>query len=214
LAQAAVINADVTAPSDQIYGIASSGTTSTVSTVGTAGATNNYPAAEPPSSAIDNNTTTTKYLNFQTSGAGFIVTLTNNGQSVLNGVHFTSGNDSPERDPVTVTIEGTNTAIPSGVAPGGTITATWSPIYSGVSGLTTDPGRNASAPTVAFVPATLGAFTSYRLTVNAVRTPAGANSFQFNEVELIGNTVPVPEPGSIGLLATGVIGLIARRRRA
>src|SRR5262245_20641676 len=72
-AQAAVIT-DVTAPGDPIVGVAATlgSATSTLATAG-GGSGNSYPTAEGPANAINNNLGD-KYLNFQQSGAGFIVT--------------------------------------------------------------------------------------------------------------------------------------------
>ena len=226
VARAALLT-DVTTPGDQIYGVQVTGGTtggspsaSVVASPGGAGGSNGYPANEAPANAIDN-TTANKYLNFgststnNTAGnyAGFIVTPSA-GPTNLTGIQFTTGNDSADRDPLTVTIEGTNTAIPSGVAAGGTVTATWSPIYSGPSGIvagSTDPGRNLAEPFVNFTPTTAGNFTSYRVLVTSVRgDPSETCCMQFDEVQLSGNT---PEPTSLGLLGFGGLGLLARRRR-
>src|SRR5206468_940581 len=98
------------------------------------------------------------------TGAGFITTLVANGPVTLTGVQFRAGNDSPARDPVTITIEGTNDPNPTT-----TLNSTWLPIYSGITGLTTDPGRDTQGPTVAFVPTTAGGFNSYRVLVTSVR---------------------------------------------
>jgi hypothetical protein len=63
-----------------------------------------YPANEGPSNAIDGDTST-KYLNFGKNNAGFDVTP-GTGPAIVNGLQFTSANDSPERDPTTFTLEG------------------------------------------------------------------------------------------------------------
>jgi len=206
---ALILNGDVTAPTDPITGVAATpgSATSTAATVGTTAGANNFPAAEPPSAAINNVLTAAdKYLNFQQSNAGFITTITSNGpQASLTGFRFFTGNDAPERDPATITIEGTNS--PNATT---TLNSTWTTIYSGVSGLATDPGRSMSGPLVTFIPS--AAFSSFRVLVTAVRTPTSANSFQFGEVDLIGNSV-VPEPASAGLLGLAGVGLLARRRR-
>jgi len=204
---ALIINAKLTVPADPIVGIAATvgGATSTLASVGTVAATNNYPAAESPNKAIDNDTTAgSKYLNFLNTGSGFILTMAANGPSTLSSVRFFAGNDAPERDPLTITIEGTNSANPTT-----TLNSVWSPIYNGVTGLATDPGRNLAGASVPFAPATAGTFSSYRVLVSSVRTDASANSFQFSEIELVGST---PEPSAMATLAiAGIFGL--RRRR-
>jgi hypothetical protein len=135
---------------------------------------NQYPAVESPPNAIDD-VVTTKYLNFAEINAGFIVTPS--APSVLGGLRFTTANDSPERDPLTVVLEGTND--PNATT---TLNSTWTTIYNGDSGLATDPGRNTPGATVHFA---AGSFTSYRLLVLSVRTGATANSMQFAEIELL-----------------------------
>jgi hypothetical protein len=205
-----IVNADVTALGDPVAGVAATlgSPTSSLATVGTTANVNNYPSAESPNLAIDNNAGS-KYLNFQKTGAGLIVTLSANGPATLTGVRFTTANDAIERDPTQITIEGTNSPNPTT-----TLNSAWSPIYSGVSGLASDPGRLTPGALISFVPTTVNpaGFTSYRLLVTDVRTAGTANSFQFGEVELIGNTV-VPEPASLGLLGLGGLALLRRRGR-
>lgn len=202
-APAAVIS-DVTAPGNPIVGVAAilGSSTSTLATAG-GGSGNAYPTAEAPPNAIDNNLSD-KYLNFQQSGAGFIVTPS--AASVVNSFRFATGNDAVERDPAVITIEGTNS--PNATT---TLNSTWTTIYNGVSGLATDPGRNTFGPVVPFSNTT--SFLSYRVLVSSVRTPATANSFQFSEIEL-GSDVTTPEPSSILLTGLGsVAGLLVVRRR-
>jgi hypothetical protein len=196
---------DVTTPGDPIVGVAATAgsATSTAATAG-GGSGNAFPTAEGPTLAINNNQAD-KYLNFQQSGAGFITTLLANGSSLVTQFRFSTANDALERDPATITIEGTNNANPTT-----TLNSTWTSLYTGVSGLATDPGRNTFGSTVTFT--NTQAFSSYRVLITAVRTPTSANSFQFGEVELIGT--PVPEPATLALAAPLVAGMLLRRRRA
>lgn len=188
VAQAQLI--DVTVPGDPIVGVAATpgSSTSALAVPGTAPGVNNYPPAEPPPSAIDNLTgpanAGNKYLNFQRINAGFIVTPA--ADSVVVGLHFFTGNDFPDRDPLTVVLEGSADANATT-----TLNSTWVQIYSGVSGLATDPGRNTSGPSALFTNA--ASFRSYRLLVSSVRDlPTTANSFQFQEVELLVSVVGTP----------------------
>jgi len=204
---AIIINADITAAGDPIVGIASTpGTSISLAAAAGGGSGNAFPTAESPANAINNNQAD-KYLNFQQANAGFITTIATNGpKATVKGFRFSTGNDAVERDPATITIEGTNDANPTT-----TLNSSWTSIYSGVSGLATDPGRNTFGSQISF--AESAAFSSYRVLITAVRTPGTANSFQFGEIELIGNTA-TPEPGSLALIGAMGVGLLARRRKA
>ena len=119
---------------------------STASTAGTAAA-GQYPAAEAAPNAVDG-LANTKYLNFgggggagvQTTskglGTGFYITPSVT-DSIVQSFQFTAANDAVNRDPLTITIEGTN-ATGAALAQG----SSWALIYSGTTGLDTDPGRN------------------------------------------------------------------------
>ena len=211
----AVINADVTAPGDPITGIFNTvaGGNSNTSTAGFG--IGQFPSGEPPPNAIDNQFTNPypagqgKYLNFgmgtqgtssatQGTQTGFFVTPAS-GPSIINAVRFAAANDSATRDPLAITIEGSNAV--SGLDQG----SAWTLIYSGTSGLDVDPGRFTQGPIVNFV--NLVPYSSYRLLVTAQR--GVDNSVQYGEVELIGTTVP--EPSVIMVLGLG--GLLLGRRR-
>jgi hypothetical protein len=198
---------DVTAPGNPIAGVAATvgSSTSTLATVGSMQGVNSYPASAPPPSAIDNlfgaANGGSKYQNFAETGAGFIVTPT--AMSVLTGVDFSTGNDAPERDPLTITIEGTNS--PNAAS---TLNSSWTLIYNGVTGLAMDPGRNAFGSQVSFP--NQQSFTSYRVLVQSVRNGAIANSFQFQEIQLL---AAVPEPSSLILCGLGACAAVGRRRR-
>jgi hypothetical protein len=147
------------------------------------------------------NLTSTKYLNFAETNTGLIVTPA--ASSILKGLRLSTANDAPERDPLTYTLEGTNNATPSTAAG-----AAWSLISSGNTGLATNPGRLTAGPIVAFTNST--AYTSYRLLFPTVRDSATANSMQISEVELLS---VVPEPTSVALMASSIVGWSAWRRR-
>jgi hypothetical protein len=200
LAQAALI--DVTTPGDAVIGLNDTvaGGANTLSTAGTG--PGQYPAAETPPMAIDNNQGA-KYLNFGGPvsapgvNTGFYVTPSI-GPTIVTGLRFSTANDSPDRDPLTFTLEGTT---------GDPATAAWSLIASSDTGLLSDPGRNtwqSSASQPFFV--NVAAYTSYRLLFPTVRG-SGQNSMQIGEVEILG--APVPEPSTFVLLGMGAIGLLA-----
>ncbi|MBT7538655.1 MAG: hypothetical protein HN683_04905, partial [Gammaproteobacteria bacterium] len=69
------------------------------------------PSNERFPNAIDNNTST-KFLNFNETGSGFVVTFSSS--VVLNNIVFTTANDVPARDPQTVSIYGSNDSTSSG----------------------------------------------------------------------------------------------------
>jgi hypothetical protein len=196
---------DLTRPGDPIIGVAATpgSLMSSISVVGTVAGANNFPAAESPTNAIDNNSAT-KYLNFAKINAGFILTLSPDRASFpILGFRFRTANDAPERDPFTITIEGVNAANPTAAASGPT---TWTLLYNGVSGLATDPGRFGFGVEQDF--SNTLSFNTYRVLITGVRNAAAANSFQFSEIELMA----VPEPSVLALvpLAAGV--LVLRHR--
>jgi hypothetical protein len=173
--------ADITAPGDPVVGVAATpgGPVSLLAVPGMIGGFNNYPPLEPPPNATDD-LPTDKYLNFQKTNAGIIVTPS--GTAVVGGLRFTTGNDFPERDPMNVLLEGSTDANATV-----SLNSTWVPIYSGISGLATDPGRNTPGALVSFPNST--AYASYRVLIWNVRdTPGIANSFQFAEIELLGGS--------------------------
>ncbi|HYE14708.1 MAG TPA: choice-of-anchor Q domain-containing protein [Pyrinomonadaceae bacterium] len=188
---AVVAGADVTAPGDPVVGVTATAgdNSSTLSNEGTS--LSEYPPGQSPDKAIDNDATAgSKYLNFAETGSGLIVTaLTNGPQTVVSGFRVATAEDAPERDPVTVTLEGTND-------PGATETfnSAWTLLYSGPSGLSTDPGRNTFGTQINFTNTT--AYRSYRFLVTGVRNAAAANSMQFSELELIGSTKTVIVSGA------------------
>ncbi len=146
----------------------------------------NYPPNESPGNACDNNVTT-KYLNFGAClstdyqdicglNTGFYLTL-QRGASLVNGLQICTANDSPDRDPLTVTLEGSNS---NGTDL--TLGASWNLIYSGSSGLDTDPGRYMCGAIQVFCNSIQ--YTSYRFLVQTKRS--WDNSVQYSEFRLLG----------------------------
>ncbi len=205
----------LTVTGDQIYAIWNTvaGGDSTTSTEGS-GAGNYYPGCG-PEKAIDGSVDT-KYLNTDVGynpsysslvageNTGFYVTPSKS-TTVLTGVQIATANDVSQRDPLTITIEGSN-------ATGDDLTlgSSWTLLYSGTSGLDTDPGRKQWGESVSIANST--AYSSYRLLVTSKR---GVNyCTQHSEVALTGYVVP--EPSSMTLLSLGLLGLLAytwRRHR-
>jgi hypothetical protein len=160
IAVSAFAQADVTSPGDPI--------------TGTSG---NTPGAETVDKAIDNNTNT-KYLNFDKLNTGFTVTPAS-GLSVVTGIALTSANDAPERDPSSVTIEG----------------STDGSSFTLIASNTVAPfGNRFERQVVQF--ANSAAYTSYRVIFPTVRDAGAANSMQIAEVELLGN-IYTPGPAVV-----------------
>ena len=117
----------------------------TAATAGTG--TGNYVAVESPTNIFDNSCST-KYTSYGACmnqittptilcglNTGFHVTVSS-GPIILRSFQFCTANDHNERDPLTITLEGSN-ALGSALFIG----SSWSLIYNGSTGLDTDPGR-------------------------------------------------------------------------
>jgi hypothetical protein len=153
------------------------------------------PTGEEVDKVIDG-LTTTKYLNFGREGAGLIVTPSNS--SIVKSFQLTTGNDAPERDPITYQLFGTNSPITS--APFSTGSAEpWTLISSGSTGLGTDPGRTMLGPPVD-VAANSNAYASYKVIFPTVRDHHSANSMQVTELQMYTATAaagaPILAPGN------------------
>ncbi len=174
----------ITQAGDPIFGIYN--TTAGGSTGGFNGRFS-IPAEETPS-AIDG-ILTTKYLNFGNNGSGgvimpqpgintgFYVTPSISNASIACGLLFATGNDSPPRDPITVTLEGTNsTALNSSVS--------WTLIYNGPTGIDSliIPNRSTYVPLQVF--SNTIAYQSYRLLITSQR--GNDDSVQYGESQIMG----------------------------
>jgi len=167
------------------------------------------PATEGVENAI--NDIGQKYLNFLDLSSGFRVTPSANpGSLPVTGLRLYTANDSPERDPASFQLLGSNDSI----------TGPWTAIASGNLALPED--RNEGGNTVAIPPTgNLGAFHQevtfendlpydhYRLVFPTLKNAAAANSMQIAEVELL----VVPEPSSLALLGLGMLTLVGLRRK-
>ena len=145
----------------------------------------NYYFTERPNYVSDRNTST-KYTNFGYCNSssssyrqcgqntGFYVTL-QRGATLIRSVRFCTGNDQPQRDPLSVTIEGTNqtSALIFGLS--------WNLIYNGSTGLNINPGRKACGITEDFLSNSI-AYLSYRILITSQRNSDEA--VQYSEILL------------------------------
>lgn len=198
----------ITQPTDPIYGVAAAPGDTFSNFLGGG---SNYPAGEAPAKAIDGIVLPynqgNKYLNFSKTNVGFIV-VPAMGPTKLTSVRMATANDAPDRDPMTITIEGTNDPFSTYL---GVFSANWTMVYNGSAGidaLTTNDaaGRNVWGNMMPINGA--GIFSYYRVLITTIRSAATTNSMQFSEIEMNG----VPEPASMALLALLVPAFYRRRR--
>ncbi|MGZ5543515.1 MAG: immunoglobulin domain-containing protein, partial [Limisphaerales bacterium] len=142
--------------------------------------------------AIDRVVGTNKYLNFGANGGlpfagpvGLIVTPSM-GSTIVSVMRVYPGNDHEERDPADYILEGSND--------GG---ANWTQLSSGALALPSTRTATAAlnpltqlSQEIHFANST--AYTSYRWTVNNVKTNSAANSMSLGEIELLGTLNPTP----------------------
>ena len=173
---------------DTLQGVwnTTAGGDSTIATAGTG--VGNYIANEGPPNAFDGNCNT-KFLSFGECvdkgsmipecgrNTGFHVTLVN-GAVLVRGLRFCAANDAPNRDPKTITFEGTN-HTGSDLLLG----SSWTLIYNGSCGLDIDPGRKQLGQLITFSYNNL-AYSSYRILVTSKR----GNDYctQYGELHLFG----------------------------
>jgi hypothetical protein len=167
------VPADVTGPGDVVQGVPNDG---------------DWPGAETPDLAIDNDTGT-KYLHFKgdfdpdAGPTGFQVAPAS-GATIVTEVTFTTANDVPGRDPIAFELYGSNDGIDG-------------PYTLIAAGDIVDFAGEAEWPrfTMNETPITFEndvAYTNYQVLFTAIRGPVGGsvNSMQIAEVELIGVVAP------------------------
>ncbi len=178
----------ITSTNEIIYGLwnTTAGVNSMLSSPGNS--SGNYNPNEIPSNAFDQNITTkhSSYgiCNRTASGSlqcgtntGLYLTL-ERGISLLTSIRFCAAPSLPERDPMTITIEGSNQ--PSSAL---LLGSSWNLIYNGSSGLDSDPGRANFGMTQAISNNALW-YNSYRLLITSKRNIS--NAVQYSEVQLFG----------------------------
>jgi len=145
---------------------------------------------ELPKFAMDN-LTTTKYFNYGRkndsinvlytpgTGAGFVVIPAISNSSVACGLLFATANDWSDRDPITVTLEGSNifnmTVLRSGT--------NWTLIYNGSTGISAVLNRMTYGVQQTFK--NEKQFASYRLLISEVRGNR-TDAVQYSEARIIG----------------------------
>ncbi len=118
----------------------------------------------------------TKHFNSASPvGAGFVVTP-RSGRAVIRAFRIATANDLESRDPLALTIEGSN--APDAAAAGA---SGFHLLYEGPCGLERDPGRNAWGEQVSFPNGT--AYKSYRILVTKTRGEH-PDAVQFSEIGL------------------------------
>jgi len=133
---------------------------------------------ELPKFAMDN-LTATKYFNYGRIGSGFVVIPAISKSSVACGLLFATANDNPNRDPITVTLEGSNASDINAVRLG----TNWTLIYKGPTGISAVMNRKTYGLQQTFK--NEKQFASYRLLISSIRVD-GADAVQYSEARIIG----------------------------
>jgi hypothetical protein len=160
------------------------------------GNANNWPANEGPDKLVDG-LFNTKYLAWAGAGAGVIVTATG-GASTIDGLVFSTANDTPNGDPAAYILYGTNDAITTTTNNHGD--ENWTKISSGALAL---PNARSvqGAQTVTF--ANTEAFTSYQLVFTEpkrlINQQRGEDRMQIAEVQFQSGGADVAVGSAIGI---------------
>jgi hypothetical protein len=178
---------DLTRTGDFIYGLYN-----TSAGQSTGGYDGRYSVpSEWPQYAIDSDVTT-KYFNFGSYGnyytpvddagnnTGFFVVPSISHSTVARALLFATANDNPNRDPITVTLEGSQATDNATLQMG----SSWTLIYSGSTGISpiVDPGRNTYV-LQQFFPNKIR-YASYRLLITSQR---GIDwGVQYSEARILG----------------------------
>lgn len=144
-----------------------------------------YPGAEAPMFALDGNSGT-KYLHFDGTGSGFIVTPAS-GSSTVQSLQITTANDAADRDPWSFELWGTNDAILSTDGSDGLGGENWTLIdgYFLTGAFELPTTRLTTGPVVPVTNA--NAYTSYKLQFPHLRTSSN-NPMQIADVAFFPNS--------------------------
>lgn len=174
---ATAILATYATPASQVLGGWVNDGNFTIGQVGTTNPGNNWPSAEGPDKAVDNNTGT-KFLHFRNSNAGVILRPTNSA-IVFNRLALFTANDVPERDPAGYVIYGSSEAL-GGSAGTNIPISSLTKIAEGT--VTMLSARNAGPTMIQF--ANSAAYTSYVVVFPTVRNPVNNTLTQISEIQL------------------------------
>lgn len=155
-----------------------------------------YPAQEGPFAVADGNIKV-KYLNFGEAHSGFIITPTVG--ITPNALMYTTANDSPDRDPASVEVYGTDDPITSMDNSAG-IAENWTLVAEGA--LATDAFRYRNSGILRFENEV--AYTSYKVIFPTVKDSVVANSLQLGEFYFY-SLSDTPEPVEPPVLAFAVV---------
>jgi predicted outer membrane repeat protein len=165
-----VLPPDITGPNDVVQGVPNDGLMD--------GDDWGWPEAETPDLAIDDDINT-KFLHFRGDlmPTGIQVTPSG-GPSIVNEITLTTANDAPNRDPVTFELSGSNDSIdgPYELIASGEVVD--------FAGEVEWPRFTKNSTPIFF--ANDVAYAHYQLVFPDVRDPAGDNSMQIAEIELLG----------------------------
>ncbi|MBN1804080.1 MAG: hypothetical protein JW837_02400 [Sedimentisphaerales bacterium] len=162
---------DITMPGDNVKGVPDDG---------------DWPGAEYPALAVDNNVNT-KFLHFKGETEPTGIKITPAAKQVVTGITFTTANDAPERDPIMFELYGSNDGIDG----------TYELIASGEIVDFNDPNEAWPRYTMNETPITFDndkIYDHYQILFPMVRNAASANSMQIAEIELI-TDIPVLDNG-------------------
>ena len=163
-----------------------------------------FASSEPPRDLVDGNPSN-KYLNFGKENSGAIIAPAS-GLSIVDGIQLWTANDSPERDPASYILYGSNSSLLSIDNSLGDAEM-WTIISTGSLSLPADR----LTPSGILPIANSAAFSLYRIQFDTLKNSGAANSMQIGELQLYGT--PVPEPSGLILIsASALIGLHRRRR--
>lgn len=180
----------LTTTNETVYGVwnTTAGGDSIPSTSGISSVGSYYPSQGPDN--VFDNRTNTKYTSFGTctflsgmqslqcgENTGFYFTP-QQGPSLLVSVQFCTGNDLPDRDPLTITIEGSNQS-PSLL----TLGLSWTLFYNGSTGLQLTSARQTCGVTQS-ISGNSNWYSSYRILATSKRD--NQTCTQYSEVILIG----------------------------